>query len=271
MFDEARDEVLRKLGRNLLLFQQAENRLKWLAARRQVAGMSGDFQNTVDKTLRAVSKETLGGALRRVTEDSSLSERDLENIEGAIVKDGGAHLELSFDFLGPEGEPDVSWQERLEALVEARNGLVHHFLDQFDLETPEGCRAAGRHLDQQEAEHAPVVADLGQRCKNVTRSAGLLTEALKHDDIRAEFRHGSLWLKLDEVLRRVAKEGARNDGWTHLSLVGQELATHEAGLLQCMRESFGHRSLREAVAVLDQFEMRDESTGNGAKVLYRCR
>ena len=271
MASEARDEVLRKLGRNLLLFQEAENRLKWLAARRQVSGMSGDFQTTVDKTLRAVNKETLGGALRRVTEDSSLSERDLEKIEAAIVNDGGAHLELSFDFLGPEGEPDASWRERLEALVEARNSLVHHFLERFDLETPEGCRTASRHLDEQEAEHASVVADLHERCKNVARAAGMFAAALKQDDVREELRYGSLWLKLDEVLRRVAKEGAQSDGWTYLNLVGQELATHEPGLLQRLRESFGHRSLREAVAAMDEFEMRDEPTGNGVKVLYRCR
>lgn len=31
-----KDEIHRKIGRNVLLFQQAERRLKWLAARKRI-------------------------------------------------------------------------------------------------------------------------------------------------------------------------------------------------------------------------------------------
>ena len=269
--EECKDEVLKKLGRNLLGFQEAEHQLKWLAARKQISGMSDELKSIAEKTHQQVAKDTLGGALRRTTEDAHLSERDREKIEAAVAEHGGVHLELSFDFFGPDGERDTSWHKPLEALLEARNGLVHHFLEQFDLATPEGCRAAADHLDGQREEYSPVVADLGQRCEHVAQAAEMHAAALKQPDIRAEILHGPLRIKLESQLQKVATEKARDDGWTYLNLAGQKLAADAPELFRRLRMAFGYSGLKEAVAAMDQFELREEPTDAGIGVLYRCR
>ncbi len=38
-----------------------------------------------------------------------------------------------------------------------------------------------------------------------------------------------------------------------------------------LREAFGHSGLKEAVAAIDMFELRDEPVGSGVNVLYRPR
>jgi hypothetical protein len=265
-----RDEVLRKIGRNVLLFQQAERRLKWLAARKRITGMSDEITTAAAKLREQVSGETLGAVMRRTIDAPGPSAREQDRIEAAISEKGCAHVEIGFDFTIAGGEPDVAWREGLEALVEHRNDLVHHFLERFDLETPDGCQLASHYLDQQHARHVPLVEDLRRRCEGIAASANMLFEALKQEDILAEFLHGHLRLKLEEVLRRVAAEKARADGWTYLSLAGKELAGEDPGLLKRLEEAFGHRGLKQAVTAMGGWRLHEEPTGgDGKRALYR--
>lgn len=265
-----RDEVLRKIGRNVLLFQQAELRLKWLAARKRIAGMSDEFPTVAAKMQEQVAGETLGTVMRRAIDAPGPSAREQERIDAAILENGCVHFEIGFDFTGADGEPDTAWRKGLEALVEHRNDLVHHFLKRFDLAAADGCRAASNYLDEQHDQHAPLVEELRRRGEGVAASFKMLFEALKQDDIRAEFLHGHMRMKLDEVLRRVAAGKARDDGWTDLSPAGEELAGEDSGLLKRLEDAFGHRGLKQAVAAMGGWELREEPTdGGGTRVLYR--
>lgn len=261
-------EVLERIGRNLLLFQQAERWLKYLAARKRISGMSDEFRSNAEKLKRQVAGETLGTAVRRTITSADPGEQ--ARIEAAVLATGRSHLEVGFSFTGPEGEPDVEWQQQLEAMVEDRNELVHHLLDRFDLGTVDGCHKAGAHLDRQHARHAPVVEELRRRCADVLESAKMLVELLKREDFQAEFLHGHLRHRLEEVLRTVAAGRARDDGWTHLSLAGNMLAEEEPGLLKRLEQAFGNRGLKQAVAAMDGWELSEEPTKSGFRVLYRC-
>jgi hypothetical protein len=265
-----RDEILRKIGRNVLLFQQAERRLKWLAARRKISGLSDEIGDAAAKLREQVAGETLGTVMRRAIDAPGLRAREQERIEAAILEQGCVHLEFGFDFTIADGKPDAAWREGLELMVEHRNDLVHQFLERFDLDTPEGCQQAGLYLDEQHARHAPLVEDLRRRCEGIATSANMLFAALKQEDILAEFLHGHLRLKLEEVLRRVAVDKARADGWTYLSLAGDELAGEDPGLLKRLEEAFGHRGLKQAVTAMGGWQLCEEPTGGeGMRVLFR--
>jgi hypothetical protein len=154
--------------------------------------------------------------------------------------------------------------------VEHRNDLVHHFLERYDLDTPEGCQQAGLYLDEQHAQHVSSVEDLRRRCEGIAASANMLFDALKQEDVMAEFVHGHLWQKLEEVLSRVAAEKARTDGWTYLSLAGNELAAEDPELLKRLEMAFGPHGLKQAVAAIDGWQLHEEPTSGGVRVLYRC-
>ena len=267
---EDRDEILRKIGRNVMLFQQAERLLKWLAARRRIAGMSDEMLATAARLREQVAGETLGTVMRRTIDDPSLSTSEQERIEAAIIEKGCVYMEISFDFIGADGEPDAAWREELETLVEHRNDLVHHFLERFDPESADGCRAASLYLDRQHAQHVPLVEDLRRRCESIAASRNMLSAALKQEDFLADFLHGHLRPDLDQILRHVAAQKARADGWTFLSLAGKALAEMEPGLLKRLQAAFGSRGLKQAVAALDGWQLAEEPMeGGGMNVLYR--
>ena len=113
------------------------------------------------------------------------------------------------------------------------------------------------------------MAELGRRCEDVSEAAGLLAAGLQQDDVQAEFLYGPLRLRLEKVLRRVAEERARGDGWTYLSIAGQRLEAEEQGLLKQLTKAFRHGGLKEAVAAMDMFDLEEEPTGSGVRVLYR--
>lgn len=266
---EDKDEILRKVGRNVMLFQRAERLLKWLAAHRRIAGMSDEILDTAARLREQVAGETLGTVMRRTIDELSLSAREQEMIDAAIIEKGCIHMEISFDFTGADGEPDVAWREELETLVKHRNDLVHHFLERFDLESADGCRAASLYLDQQHAKHVPLVVDLRRRCESVATARNILFAALKQEDIRSEFLHGHLRPDLDQILRHVAAQKARADGWTFLSLAGKALADEAPWLLKHLEDAFGSRGLKQAVAALDGWQLTEEPTKGGMNVLYR--
>jgi hypothetical protein len=267
---EARDEILRKVGRNVLLFQQAELRLKWLAARKRITRMSHEIEAVSAKMKEQVARETLGTVMRRAIDTAAPGEQEQARIEAAVMERGCTHLEFGFEITFSDNETDAAWREGLEALVEDRNELVHHFLDRFDIWTIEGCQQADRYLAEQHARHAPLVEDLRRHCEEISADMRMLAAALHQDDVLAEILHGHLRLKLDEVLRRVAVNKARADGWTYLSLAGNELAGEDPQLLKRLEEAFGHRGLMQAVAAIGGWQLIEEPTnGGGTRVIYR--
>lgn len=264
-----RDEILRKIGRNVLLFQQAERRLKWLAVRQKISGLSDEIEDAAAKMKEQVARETLGTVMRRAIDAPGLSAREQDRIDAAILEKGCFHFEFGFEFSVADGEPDSEWREGLEELVEHRNDLVHHFIERFNLETPDGCQLAAQYLDEQHARHAPLVEDLRRRCESIDASTKMFFDALQQKDILAEFLHGHLRLKLEEVLRRVASEKARADGWTYLSSAGNELAAEDPELLKRLEKAFGHRGLKQAIAGIGGWQLHEEPTSGCVRVLYR--
>jgi len=72
------------------------------------------------------------------------------------------------------------------------------------------------------------------------------------------------------VLRAVAEKHARADGWVLLSLAGQKLAADHPELMNRLRQAFGYRGLKDAVAAMGNFDLREEPTGSGVIVFYRA-
>ena len=58
--ENARNEVLRKIGRNMLLFQQMEHMLKYLIANGQFSGNVGEIKANVEQRAERVCKQTMG-------------------------------------------------------------------------------------------------------------------------------------------------------------------------------------------------------------------
>lgn len=140
----ARDEALRKVGRNVVNFQKVETCLRYLIAVSDVQtttdGLSAEHRQRIAKTQRLPF--------------GHLSEMFYQTIYGAgpvaVEPNNGTHNSISTSFRVEADAATVRRQKRtLSALVTERNRLIHQDLSGFDHNSISSCRDLIAMLDEQ--------------------------------------------------------------------------------------------------------------------------
>jgi hypothetical protein len=142
----AKYEVLQKIGRNLLYFQQLEKILKFLVVNGEISGNVSTMKQNQIKRNESVGKQTLGTVAGQFIDQNQL---DLENDNTPIPiesKKPFMRVRFQFDTENPDPEGKV---EALSRLVAARNELVHHILDRVDLKSKKSLIDTSDYLDKQ--------------------------------------------------------------------------------------------------------------------------
>ena len=139
------DEVLRKIGRNVLNLQRIEAMLKYLVSRSSLRGDLESLKTNHENAVNAVSQQTMGNLVKRFIEsiyaESGLSERDDEQTKTA---------KYTFRFRVEATKEVVdATKAALEHIVLERNKLIHHMLVAFNHNSSESCRALSDQLDSQ--------------------------------------------------------------------------------------------------------------------------
>jgi hypothetical protein len=150
MSDDSRPElqrdVQRLLGRCLLRVQQYERLLKAMLAHHELAGPVDVLEGQRSTRIEKLSDKSLGTLVKALFETYVMPEGfERELLPEGKVSPDRISLALSFRILMP---PD-QWartKTAVEDMVAMRNSLAHHLIDQFDVWSEEGCRAASRHL-----------------------------------------------------------------------------------------------------------------------------
>jgi hypothetical protein len=88
--DIAKNEVLRKIGRNMLYFLQMEHMLKFLVTNGKVAGYVSELSTNQEQRAAAINRQTMGPLIGQLLENAQ------ERFKGASVlqADRGAPLGL---------------------------------------------------------------------------------------------------------------------------------------------------------------------------------
>jgi hypothetical protein len=108
------DEVLRKIGRNMMLFQQLEHLLKYVVANGNISGYSRELEDIKTKQASTVSKQTMGQLVGQFLENTH-PECEADFIEPEVVKD----MHISFKFrIETDSEHYAAKKEVLAKLVE---------------------------------------------------------------------------------------------------------------------------------------------------------
>jgi len=144
---ELQRTVQRLLGRCLIRLQQYEHLMKAILAACQIAADAESIRSALDRRVAAYSGKTLGTLANDLFEEVVVSESD--DIEQDSEIDEPTDR-MSFAFrarmmLSPERVQES--RDTLKELVAMRNALVHHFIQEFDIFTADGCMAAIRHLE----------------------------------------------------------------------------------------------------------------------------
>lgn len=257
------NEVLRKIGRNLLLFQQMEGLLKLLVANAQFAGLKSEFPSVLEKRAEAVSKRTMGQLVGEYLE-SSFSEEDPAPSVSDELQEGW------FSFRFTEGLDAAFVETRRIALAEIvgeRNELIHHFLPRWSSTSLESTLDADAWLDRQHKKALPEFEHLSAMVNALKEGARQLAEYLDSDAGRlASLRHSPLVVMLGDI----AQQRGRADGFLLLNTAGELLRRHAPEEFAMMKERYGYKTLKSLILAAGVFDILEEPTEKGGvRVLYR--
>ncbi len=252
-------EVQRLLGRCLLRLQQYERLLKNMIVVQRLSGTPETLQNALDARKVEASDKTLGTLISRLMGDY-------------VVKEGSEALEDTQDHPGDSTHFSYRMQINLPAesyealkadlreLVTLRNTLVHHFIEQHDPWTVDGCLRARDVLARSYVEidrHFEQLATFARHMDKARKSfAELIQSQQFHDMVVNEIAPGGEihWPVAGIVgaLKQAFQEVA-TDGWANLDAAARWVSEHHP---QETPQKYGCSRWRHVIHESGQFELR---------------
>lgn len=266
--EKAKNQVLRKIGRNMLLFQQLEQMLKYLIANGKVAGCASEIKANKEKRAAAINKQTLGVLV------GDFLENTISN--GEEIPEVPSELKEPFISIGFKLEIDESDYERkkqaLADIVKDRNELIHNFLPRFDPNSIESCLETESQLDQQREKLLPEINGLMSLIKSLKKGRKEIANFLKSDEGKKCFFAPRCGGNIIYYLGQIAAQVGRPDGWTPLSIAGQIIWKQKPEEITDVYQKYGHKTLKGLILATELFEIKEEPTKKGGiLVLYRLK
>jgi hypothetical protein len=173
--DDLRNEVLRKIGRNIVNLQKMERALKLLVVLSDLSGHVSELEGIYQNRLADVEKLTMGRLADNII-DILYSPHD----SNAAAPDDSKETWVSFGFrIGGGAEQKKAIKKALSLMVKERNRLVHKLLGEFDSASVESCRALIVLLDQQQEFIAPHFERIMDWLKTLHEGRMAILEVLK--------------------------------------------------------------------------------------------
>jgi hypothetical protein len=263
------DEVLCKIGRNVLLFQQIERLLKFLVINHRADETAIDFVGCRQERARKIQTQMMGELIKQYC--------------GDILSDAGEAIRepkdatqawMSFIF-SITGDDDFMESQRadLALMVRERNELIHHFLPRWHPDSLDHMTAASAYLDQQREKVLPMFEHLKSVAKSMRQAQEAVAAFLISDE-------GERLLELTRLQNsplvalfgEVARQKARPDGWTYLADAGRLARIHESDEVTHIKERYGYSTLKRLLIASELFDVLDEPLPNGGfRTLYRVK
>lgn len=261
------DEVLRRVGRNLVIFQKIEYALKLLLVQHK---MTGPIDKLVENHLaRAASmhKTMLGHLVEKYVTDV-LSDAGENVPEEEMLVEG----EIAFSFrVSAETELIEQLRSDLKAMTDERNELVHHFLPRWQPDNDVVLMDALGYLDAQREKVLPILLHLRSVALSQIEATRVISEFFSEpeDGQRIEL----LWLQASPLvtfLGDIASQYHRKDGWAYLAQAGHFAAKKLPDEIKSLRERYGFKTLKQLMLGVGAFDIFDEPlVGGGFRTLYK--
>ncbi|MFC4519074.1 hypothetical protein [Cupriavidus pinatubonensis] len=265
-----KDEVLRKVGRNLLLNQQIEHLLKSILGIAKIEGTLADAGARLAARQEELRTTSLGGLLKRFRDEilTNPSEvRDEQNSPNTTQPWISTRFQIE---IAPENREPL--EADLALLARERNDLAHHFLPLWQPESLERMTETSIRLDEQH-ERIRAMHDRLRSILDTTREAGLaFSNFLGSPEWQEAFE--LIWLqgsRLIDLLLEIAANPRRADGWTDLSYAAAIAHAREPDALADRKARYGKESLKALVIKSQLFEVAEEEVPGGVRTLIRVR
>lgn len=266
-------DVQRMLGRCLLRLQQYEKLMKAIVAHHEISASGSPLESDRAERIADAASKTLGtlvGALlgKFVTADGKVEAAEPDATGNIISFKVKTRLRMS-------DEDYDRTQNDLKELVVLRNNLVHHFIDQHDLWSLDGCRSAQDSL-------AMAYSRIDQHYEQLRGWAEHMDQARR---VAAEFAQSDAFRDL--VINGIAPDGSVNwpvagivralrhaadelaiEGWAPVTEAGRWVAERHPDQLPA---NYGCSSWRQVVHESRLFELRHREINGQRAAWYRAK
>lgn len=263
-----RDEVFRKIGRNLLNFQKIELMLKHLIANGRISGYMSEIKDNQQRRVAAVHKQTMGNLVGQFIENTLIS---LENSPEPTTERKEPYLSFSFNV---EADADFyeSKKQALKSLVDDRNDLIHHLLPRFNPDSIESCLEIEKYLDQQRERLIPEYDHLKSLIDNFEEIKKVHIDFFNSEEGKKQFElHFLQQSPLVALLLDISIQHLRADGWTLFNVASQQIRLILPEEMRQLKIKWGYKTLKELVLATEYFDIIEEPTEKGGRVLYRSK
>ncbi|MCK9619123.1 MAG: hypothetical protein M0R47_01160 [Methylobacter sp.] len=276
--EKLNNEVLRKIGRNVMLFQQMEHILKVLLANGSYSGYISELNTILEDRNSTIRTQTMGQVVKQFSENTFSAPKETANGPEELKE-----IWMSFRFT-IEGDDDLYEKRKnaLDSIVAERNELIHHLLPKWNMNSLESSKTIELYLDQQREKILPELENLKALAKamqearkelaNFLASDEVIDELIKPIDL-APLRNSLIVAGLFEF----AEQEARPDNWAELNKAFQfivqkipkvQLADDFANI----KKRYGYQKLSKILLASEYFDLSEEPTKKGGlRVLYRIK
>jgi hypothetical protein len=266
---EVNNEVLRKIGRNILLFQQMELTLKALVSSANISGYASELKSKQADKIESVKTQTMGQLVGQYIESNNPEQNNNSN-EPENLKE--AYISIS-TYIEIDEETHNQQKELMASLVEERNNLVHHFLPTFDSTSFKSCIDAQQKLDKQAEKVRLKVNSLRSILTTQNEMKKDITDFMQTNEY-AEFMKVTLAQQspLANILIDLAQTKSGNDGWVVLNKAVSIINKEFPAEIKNLKQNHGSKKLKNMMIKTKLFEFSDEQTPKGgSRVLYRLK
>jgi hypothetical protein len=266
---KARDEVMRKIGRNVILFQQMELMLKNIISEWEFSGYTSELLENKTKKKTIVSKQTMGQLTEQFL-NNTFSEYKAPEVEPTNKKEIFWDVKINIPC-------DTDYYEKkkqaLSAIVSSRNNLIHHLLPEFDPNSLQSCLKTDQYLDEQREKILPEYDTLSKAILVAEQARINFLKYAESGKLKADLMLSQLrQSRLVALLAETSLNFARPDGWTQLSIAGQIAHKNEPDEIVFISKNYKVKSLKELILATGVFDLNEEPTDRGGiRVLYRLK
>lgn len=260
------DEVLRRVGRNVVIFQQVEHLLKFLNTHARFHAPASKFSERFDKHAASIRTKSMGELAGKLVD--TVLQLDTDDATPDVIDEAWFGFRFTI-------ETDAEFVDRhareMQALVDRRNELVHHFLPRWQATVEGAADDVLEYLDAQREEAVRMLERLQGWARTVDAARKEHAAFFASNEGQREIdlllvRSSRLVLMLGQI----AMATPRHDGWTLLSSAGQLIKRDAPEELLDLRTRFGQPSLKGVLLIAEIFDVADEPTaGGGSRPIYR--
>lgn len=263
---QERHEIERLIGQCLLRLQAFELRMKAIVATYRLSGSAEMLEQLQAQRIAETRRKTMGALVGDLMGNFLVPEGYQGSRDGS--EDGPA-ISFLMQIALPTNEFSRIQAEHRE-LIAKRNALVHHFLEEHDLRSEEGCRAAARDISATIDRVACANDELTELAAGMDQARKAFAEQLASPDVRNWIVGGAIPWRATAIAGALhqAATALSQDGWISVEAATAWITAHNPDERP---EQYGCRTWRQLIHESRLFDLQIRRVNGRRQACYRPR